>query len=280
MLKYEEDYLNALQHILDNGHNKYNERTGKVCRTVLSLDLEYDAAKDVPLLTSKQCYAVSAAAEIIGYYRRYTNAQQFADIGSPTWFGNSNDNADWLANPHRKGENDLGPIYGAGVPEQELRDIYENLCNGVDNRRLIYDMWRPELFDKIALPPCAYLHHWHLIDEELSLTVHQRSADFPLGVPFNSFSFVFLLKLMAKITGNKVGKVYHKMADCHIYEDQIPKVGEQLRNPTTDLDLSLEIADWVTDLDDVVNSDRHARDYFILKGYPKDLPKVRFPFSA
>ena len=48
----------------------------------------------------------------------------------------------------------------------------------------------------------------------------------------------------------------------------------------TPLDISptIEIADWVTCLDDVIDNDRHARDYFKVTGYDHQ-GKIVFPFS-
>ena len=33
-------------------------------------------------------------------------------IGCNTWNANANENGAWLANPHRKGEDDMGRVYG------------------------------------------------------------------------------------------------------------------------------------------------------------------------
>ena len=279
MLKYEKDYNNLCQRVLNEGYPIKNERTGKVCHTVINHDFVYDVGKgEVPLLTNKQCFTVSAVAEPVGYYRQYTNAQQFADIGSPTWFSNANENKAWLGNPHRKGENDMGSVYGA-VTGNTLTKIYNNLRNGIDDRGEIYQMWVPETFDKGCLRPCAYEHIWSLVGDKLSLTVIQRSGDLPLGVPFNSFSFAFLLKLMAKITGNVPDKVYHKIVNVHVYEDQVEALEEQLSRIPLDIYPKLEISDWVTCLEDVIGNDKHAREYFTLTGYEHQ-GKIAFPFTA
>ena len=278
MSNYEEDYNNYCNKVVNEGVWVHNERTGKRCLTMINHDFVYDVgAGDVALLTNKQCFTVSAAAEVIGYYRKYTNAHDFARIGSPTWFGNSN-NESWLNNPHRKGDGDVGSIYGA-VTGVSLYEIYTKLKCGVDDRGLIYQMWRPDTFDKGCLRPCAYEHIWSLLDGNLSLTVTQRSGDMALGIPFNSFSFCFLLKLMAKITGHKPDKVYHKVINNHIYEDQIEPLELQLSRTPMDITPALEIADWVTCLDDVLKDDIHAREYFTLTGYEHQ-GKISFPFSA
>ncbi len=278
-MSYEQDYNNYCNKVITEGVWVSNERTGKKCLTVINQDFVYDVgAGDVALLTNKQCFTVSSVAEVLGYYRKYTNAHDFARIGSPTWFGNSDKNADWLKNKHRKGDGDTGLVYGA-VTGNALQEIYDKLCEGIDDRGLIYQMWLPDTFDKGCLRPCCYEHIWSLLDGKLSLTVTQRSGDIPLGIPFNSFSFCFLLKLMAKITGHVPDKVYHKVINGHVYQDQLEPLKVQLSRTPLDINPVLEIADWVTCLDDVLDDDKHARDYFKLTNYEHQ-GKITFPFSA
>jgi thymidylate synthase len=63
------------------------------------------------------------------------------------------------------------------------------------------------------------------------------SVDAPLGLPFNMLQCYFLLDAMAKVTGHKTGKVFHKMVNVHIYEDQLDLFEEQLnRKPLTKSD--------------------------------------------
>ena len=282
MVKYEKDY-NALCHrVLNEGVWVENERTGKRCLTVINADFEYDVgAGEVPLLTNKQVFQVSAVAEILGYIRAYDNAQQFHDIGSPTWHNNSNKTQAWLDNPLRKGTGDIGKCYG-GVGRDfggvDLLDkVYKNLCKGVDDRREIVTMLKPDEFHKGCLRPCAYLWHFSLLGGVLYLTVNQASVDIPLGLPFNSFSFYFLLEAMAKVTGNKAGKVFHKMVNCHIYEDQIEPLKEQLGRTPLDITPKFTLAPWVHNLGSL-EREIHAREYFKVTGYEHQ-GKIVFPFS-
>ena len=43
----------------------------------------------------------------------------------------------------------------------------------------------------------------------------------PLGLNFNMVQVYVLLALMAQITGKKPAMAYHKIVNCHIYEDQL-----------------------------------------------------------
>ena len=84
--------------------------------------------------------------------RGYDNAAQFRAIGCNTWNANANDNEAWLANPYRKGEDDMGRVYGVqgrhwrnseGKEFDQLRKIYNNLRNGIDDRGEILTFYNP-----------------------------------------------------------------------------------------------------------------------------------------
>ena len=107
-------YLDLSRRIVEQGKWIENERTGKRCLTVINADLTYDVDDNkFPLITTRKSFWKAAIAELLGYLRGYDNAADFRAIGCNTWNANANDNADWLNNPHRKGEDDMGFVYGA-----------------------------------------------------------------------------------------------------------------------------------------------------------------------
>lgn len=281
-MTYERQYLNLCQHILEEGEWIANERTGKRCLTVINADFTI-RPDNAPLLTTKKSFPISAVAELIGYLRGYTNAQDFADIGSNTWFKNANETAEWLANPARKGENDLGRIYGAvgrdfgGI--DLLKSVYRHLSHGYDDRGETLTFWKPDEFHLGALRPCMHTHTFSLVGDTLHLTSYQRSCDVPLGLNFNSIQCYVLLKMMAQITGHDMGNCYHKIVNAHIYEDQIEGVEEMLSRKPLPWTGEIEIAPWVEDLEDVIDQDLHARAYINLKNY-YHLGKIEFNMTA
>ncbi len=283
MIEYEKDYLSLCKRILEEGEWVYNERTGKRCKTIINHDFVYDVGKkEVPLLTTKQVFVTSAIAEIIGYIRGYTNAEDFAKVGSPSWRANANKTKAWLDNPNRKGEGDCGEIYGYVARNWHGLDlidkVYQNLSKGIDDRREIVTFFDPSKFDKACLRPCAFQWHFSLLNGKLSLNVYQASCDVPLGLPWNSVSFYWLLETMARITGNKPDKVYHKLINVHVYEDQIEPLEEQLSRTPLEVLPVLELSEWVGCMEDLLYEDIHAREYFTLTNY-EHLGKISFPFS-
>lgn len=279
---YEEQYLESIRTILDKGKWVYNSRTGVRCLTIPRLVMEYKLdSKSCPLLTTRPSYPVSAVAEIIGYLRRYTNAQQFADIGSPTWFKNANETQEWLDNPYRKGENDLGKVYGAALGEEYIHGVLTNIVNRHDNRGLKLDWWQPESFKKAALRPCLSDHQFTMIGNELNLTSNQRSTDFMCGKNFNALQVYFLGMLGCNLSGMEGGTALHVMNQVHIYEPHLEGAEELLSRKPLQLDSNFHIEDWVQFTGDILETERHSRDYFTLEGYKGVAqPKIDFELVA
>ena len=228
----EKQYLDLCQRIIDEGTWISNTRTKKRCLTLINADFVYDVGSGhFPLVTTRKCFWKSAIAELLGYIRGYNNAADFRAIGTKTWDANANHNPDWLNNPAREGEDDCGmiyshigrnfPIVGSDAGLDLLKSIIEDLSNGIDNRSEIFTFYHPGAFHLGCLRPCMYSHHFSLVGEKLFLTSMQRSCDVPLGLTFNMPQVYTLLALVAQITGKKPAKAYHKIVNCHIYEDQV-----------------------------------------------------------
>ena len=280
-------YLDLCQRIVDEGVWVENERTGKRCLTVINADLVYDVgANEFPLVTTRKSYWKSAIAELLGYLRGYDNAAQFRAIGCNTWNANANENTAWLNNPYRKGEDDMGRVYGVqgrrwqnskGETFDQLRKIYDNLRNGIDDRGEILTFYNPGEFHMGCLRPCMHTHTFSLLGDELHLTSSQRSSDVPLGQNFNQIQTYVLLALVSRITGHKPGKVFHKIVNAHIYEDQLELMRDvQLKRepyPSPRLHINPDIKTledletWVT-LDD-----------FEIEGYQYH-KSIAYPFSV
>ncbi|MCX4186408.1 thymidylate synthase [Methylophaga sp. OBS4] len=280
-------YLDLCQRIIDEGEWVENKRTGKRCLTVINADLEYNVADNqFPLITTRKSYWKAAIAEMLGYLRGYDNAADFRAIGCKTWDANANENADWLNNPHRKGEDDMGRVYGVqgrrwqkadGSQLDQLQKIVNNLSQGIDDRGEILTFYNPGEFDRGCLRPCMHTHTFSLLGDTLYLTSYQRSCDVPLGLNFNQVQVFFLLKLMAQICGLKPGRAYHKIVNAHIYEDQLALMRDvQLKrepypspslmiNP--DIKTLKDIETWVS-LED-----------FKVEGYQSHEP-IAYPFSV
>lgn len=280
-------YLQLCQRIIDEGEWVHNERTGINCLTVINADLEYDVEHNqFPIITTRKSYYKAAIAELLGYLRGYDSAAQFRDIGCNTWNANANENPSWLANPHRKGEDDMGRVYGVqgrawqrpdGSQFDQLQKVVDDLTNGVDDRGEIVTFYNPGELEMGCLRPCMHTHTFSLLGGKLYLTSYQRSCDVPLGLNFNQIQCFVLLALIARITGHQPGKVFHKIVNAHIYENQLELMRDvQLKRepyPSPQLHINPEIKTlhdietWVT------------KDDFSIEGYQYH-PPIKYPFAV
>ena len=280
-------YLDLCNKIIDEGTWIQNERTGKNCLTLINADLEYDVGGNkFPLITTRKSYFKSAIAEFIGYIRGYDSAADFRALGTKTWDANANLNDAWNNNPYRKGEDDMGRVYGVqgrawktpeGNTVDQLKKIVDNLKNGIDDRGEILSFYNPGEFHMGCLRPCMHTHTFSLVGDTLHLTSYQRSCDVPLGLNFNQVQVFVFLALMAQITGHKAGKAYHKIVNAHIYEDQIELMRDvQMKRepfPSPQLHINPDIKS-LEDLETWVTMDD-----FSVTGYEHHEP-ISYPFSV
>ncbi|KAE9525778.1 thymidylate synthase [Testudinibacter aquarius] len=280
-------YLDLCRRIVDHGVWIGNKRTGKRCLTVINADLSYDVANNqFPLITTRKSYWKAAIAEFLGYIRGYDNAADFRKLGTKTWDANANDNHVWLNSPHRKGNDDMGRVYGVqgrswrkpdGSHLDQLRKVVDNLSNGIDDRGEIITFYNPGEIELGCLRPCMHTHTFSLLGDTLHLTSYQRSCDVPLGLNFNQIQVYIFLALMAQITGHKAGQAYHKIVNAHIYEDQLElmQTVQLLREP---LPLPrLEINPQIKTLQDLETW--VTMDDFKVVGYQSH-PPIQYPFSV
>lgn len=286
-------YLDLCKKVLDTGIMKKN-RTGINHLGIQGDMMKFDLSQGFPAVTTKELAFKTCVAEMLGFLRGYDNARKFRSLGCKVWDANANENEQWLKNGYRKGTDDLGRIYGVQARDwritkgsglnysgaydtsDQLRNVYEDLKVGKDNRREIITHWNPGETDQMALPPCHLLYQFGIEGDKLNLAMYQRSCDMPLGVPFNIAGYAWLLSVMAHITGLKVGTFTHFLFDIHIYENQIEGIKEQLSREPLNLPMlwinpeiqTLEdLETWVTVGD------------FKLIAYQHH-PAIKFPFAV
>lgn len=64
--------------------------------------------------------------------------------------------------------------------------------------------------------------------KRLSLMMTQRSADFPIGIPYNIAQYSLLLHMLAHVSNMEPYEFIHSIGDTHIYLNQLEFVPEQL----------------------------------------------------
>jgi len=190
----------------------------------------------------------------------------------------------------------------------QLKNLLNDLKENPDSRRLMVTAWNPQQLSQMVLPPCHYgFQVWAReltrkeradylakrvltgdlgtigkeeidlsevdLDKEaprrgISLLWNQRSCDFPLGIPFNIASYGILLLMLADEVGMVPEMLIGNFGDCHIYEDQISGVLEQLEREPRKLP-TLHIRDGMHSC---------GEGDFILENYNPH-PTIKFPLS-
>jgi thymidylate synthase len=240
MTKNEQAYLDLIRYVRDHGTQK-GDRTGTGTLSVFGAQMRFDLNDGFPLLTTKKIHTKSVIYELLWFLKGDTHVQYLQDHGVRIW--NEWATAEQTARFGRA-EGDLGPVYGhqwrnfgASTDEQgnyladgvdQIRQVVEQIKINPNSRRLIVSGWNPKEADQVALPPCHTLFQFFVADGKLSCQLYQRSADLFLGVPFNIASYALLTHMIAQVTGLGVGEFVWTGGDCHIYNNHLAQVNEQL----------------------------------------------------
>ena len=125
----------------------------------------------------------------------------------------------------------IGTAYGYIIKKYKRLDYVINaLINNPHDRRMVISLWQDADLRTAVLPSCVWSNEYKVYKGTLNCFVDQRSADVPVGLPFNISQYAILMSLLAKISGLKVGKLYYNIADAHIYVNQIDGIKKQLTN--------------------------------------------------
>ena len=124
----------------------------------------------------------------------------------------------------------IGKAYGYIVDRyKHTQSLINTIKNNPTDHRMIKSLWQNEFLREAVLPSCVWSTEWDVTDGKLNLSVHQRSCDVPLGLPFNVTQYATLLKMIAQVTNLEAGKVSYSIKDAHIYVNQLDGINEQLR---------------------------------------------------
>lgn len=253
--------------ILANGRDIRNERTGEACRYVVGRMLQFDLSQGFPVPTTKAFAWKTMVAELLGFFRGYTNAAQFEADGCKIWNANADRTAAWLANPNRKGPGDLGRCYptqwtssrdqrvvtspaerdrlvalgyveslhdeprGAWLMERSInqveRCLREILLNPSSRQNLLSG-WRPDELDLTCLPCCHLDYIWTPDVSSRTLDLTVTQRSWDVFLAFNIQTAALFLEIMARLSGYRAGLLTLQVANAHLYHAHFDVVREQL----------------------------------------------------
>ncbi|MEJ3403408.1 thymidylate synthase [Rathayibacter sp. YIM 133350] len=217
-------YEDLLRDVLEHGTQK-SDRTGTGTRSVFGRQLRFDLSESFPLITTKRVHFKSIAYELLWFLRGESNVAWLRENGVSIW-------DEWA-----DASGELGPVYGvqwrswptpSGGHIDQISQVLNDIRATPDSRRLIVSAWNPADIPDMALAPCHALFQFYVADGKLSCQLYQRSGDLFLGVPFNIASYALLTLMVAAQTGLEPGEFVWTGGDCHIYDNHVEQVREQL----------------------------------------------------
>jgi thymidylate synthase len=219
-----QQYLNLLQHILDNGAKK-EDRTGTGTLSCFGYQMRFNLNEGFPMVTTKRLHLRSIIHELLWFLKGETNIAYLKENGVGIWDEWADENGE------------LGPVYGKqwrsweganGETIDQISDVINQIKKNPDSRRLIVSAWNVADLPKMALMPCHALFQFYVADGKLSCQLYQRSADVFLGVPFNIASYALLTMMIAQVCDLELGEFIHTFGDVHIYSNHMEQVQLQL----------------------------------------------------
>jgi thymidylate synthase len=223
--------------------------------------MRFNLQEGFPAVTTKKLAWRAVVSELLWFLEGSGDERRLAEILHGTrdlekktiWTANAK--ADyWL--PKAQYEGDLGRVYGVQWRDFNGVDQISNLIEGIkrdpSGRRHLLTAWNPAELTDMALPPCHVLSQFDVTDGRLSCQLYQRSCDMFLGVPFNIASYSLLTYIIAEECGLEVGDFVWTGGDCHIYNNHVDAVNEQLARtpkqlPTLEFPKGKKIANYIVD---------------------------------
>ena len=270
-------FLDLMKRAIDEGSVRDN-RTGISDSFVPGDMMKFDLAQGFPIMTTRRAAWKSSVGEMIAFIGAKKNAADFRALKCKFWDKNANsDGVDpqgntvpnaWLTNPLRKGEDDLGNLYGHqwrfqtkddGTNFDQFADAIRQIQETPNSRRIVVSGWMPQNFNQMALPPCHVLHQW-MVDvkkKELHLNMFIRSNDLFLGAPANIIEYAWLLEVVAHATGYTPRWFTYFVGDAHVYSDAVDAAQEQMQREPLALpklkilkpyDGSVSVMEWLENL--------------------------------
>ncbi len=261
------EYLDLLQHILDNGTLKKN-RTGVDTISTFNYNYCIDLRNGFPLLTTKKINWKNILFENLWFLSGNSSPDFLHKHGITFWDAwiEKNKTLDYLKDGTGLKEIETLPVaYGEywrhyptpllGIGQGNF-DQFKAIINGLkkdpNNRRLVLTNWHPPSAWSAKLPPCHLMaifnvqwEDWDFINVTmkedtkerliavkgtpiLNLHMTQRSMDAAIGCPYNIAGYSFILSLVSHLTGIRVGYFAHSIIDAHIYHTHLEGVDTQL----------------------------------------------------
>jgi thymidylate synthase len=246
-------YLNLLKDLMDHGTIEKGRNGNTLCSVGSAMHFSLENGK-IPIFTTKKTAWKTCLKELLWFIRGKMDNKLLNTQNVHIWDPNSTPEfmASRQLSHYREG--DLGSLYGhqwrfwnakyQGCDADYTGKGIDQLQNAIDilkdplqrsSRRIIISAWNPEQVDGGVLPSCHNFFQFHVTDSnKLSCTLYQRSCDEMCGIPFNVTSYSILTCIIAKICDLEPYEFIHFGGNCHIYEEHLEPMKEQIERTPYD----------------------------------------------
>ena len=202
----------------------------------------YDLQEELPILTLRKTAFRSCLDEILWIWQKKSN--NVHDLHSHIW----DSWADETGSIGKAYGYQLAKkaIYKEGEFDQVDRVLFD-LKHNPQSRRIMTNIYNFEDLHEMGLYPCAYSMTFNVSGDTLNGILNQRSNDMLTANNWNVLQYSLLLHMFAQVSGLKVGKLLHVIADAHIYDRHVELVKKVISNepkPAPKLWINPEIKDF------------------------------------
>ncbi len=253
-------YLDLVETVLTKGRKRSTSVQGVGNTVYAGYQMKFRPADEFPLLTTRSLAGKpwrALVAELLWFLSGSGDTADLNKVGVRLW--------DQWATPeicdrYNLPHGTVGQLYGSqwrswlcrdGSTIDQISRLINEIKTNPDSKRMKVTAWNPEDVEdskgveRVFIAPCHGDFKCIVAEGVVDLCMTQRSADLPVGVPFNIASYSLLLLMIAQVTGLKAGEFTHHLQDIHIYDNQIeetksliklePKPLPKVRlNPTVD----------------------------------------------
>ena len=254
--KLDEQYLNILQDILDNGIESEN-RTGINTKSLFMKQIRVDLNDGFPIITRRQHSFKITFYETMMFLNGETDSKKWLENnGINIWKGNTSREFLDSRGLNHLPEGDIGYGYGAvwrnfeGI--DQLKTVYNQLKNDPTDRRIIMSAWHPAKLKDAALPACHIFTSFYVRNNKLSCQFFMRSLDLFNGFSYDMQCYALITILLAKALKMELGELVMTSADTHLYLNGIDQYNE-FKTKNSYLLPTLQINKELNSLEDICN---------------------------
>lgn len=227
MNKFEEYYKSLLDKIRKKGTLE-DTRTGIKAYTLFGESLKIDLSDGLlPIVTGKKIFYDKAYHEYYWFVNGGTTTHYLKKNGIHWW----DDFADPFGN--------LGKTYGHQLRNfNGFFDQYSYILDELRyarSRRAHISLWNPTELNETKIPVCYTGFTFVKTEDKLNMSMHFRSSDAFLGLPYDIIVGTLLLRDIAQLSNLKLGVLNLVLDDVHIYENHTKQIREYLKTETYEL---------------------------------------------